>query len=720
MRNCPWTTISLSGIEGSQYESRSPYWTIAFARYANPVSAFSSDANPGASKPLLIVENDAVAVSISSAKSSFGKMANVSLKITNINYAAAVSNGDWMFIWMHENEEQADKVINELIKVRDGSNSPAKTQANKKNDKTYYSTMLTRHDSGLKFMGRVTSCTQSDSLSGGTRQSFGVIQGQAFLEFASSIYYLYDIIASLQGTAAPSSGGVSGLSPEQLAQRAAEDNLQLRSMQGEGLAPSMRAIAKDFYQIFNEKGLDSRRPDIVIGLIFILSLGAQKSPDSEKLGVRNTYNSPIIPPSDVFEILGKSGGELWQIYKVYLGLQKYSTGNQNWNKKFAPILPADESSARKSGFLFRTDTRCKGSIPDVNLLATNQSVWSTLNTYLNPICNEMYTALKLDHNGHISPSLIIREIPFSTGIGEKISVDAEKKFKVNVSNQEVSFESDPSPSFSTSNKLPNQASSLNLNMKSKSNLVYSARNQVPGLPGDSDKRTYYGNLPRWIIDESVILDFTWSTDEADRVNFVQIFGTNGSAGYVGESLNTPDKQSQDQLQRGNLAVDEVDIKRHGLRAFTAHSPYDVSVSDTIQSLAPTWTAMNADWKFNGHLKAKGNLTIVGTSQAISEGDNLEVRGILFHIESVSHQASLGNSGVKKWTTTFTLSNGVVAKSLDNLRSIPRYIGEIESNSYKGLTPGTGYTQVQNRISGKAKDPQTEDKLKNSITKYKGS
>ena len=49
---------------------------------------------------------------------------------------------------------------------------------------------------------------------------------------------------------------------------------------------------------------------------------------------------------------------------------------------------------------------------------------------------------------------------------------------------------------------------------------------------------------------------------------------------------------------------------------------------------------------------------------IAEGDNCEIRGILYHIEAINNSGSLDASGHKSFTTTLSLSNGVVAVSLE--------------------------------------------------------
>jgi hypothetical protein len=187
---------------------------------------------------------------------------------------------------------------------------------------------------------------------------------------------------------------------------------------------------------------------------------------------------------------------------------------------------------------------------------------------------------------------------------------------------------------------------------------------------------------------------------------------------MGEKLiNDPQTRARTQIQQGNFVVDELDIERHGTRAFVMTTPFDMFPDNqTTSSFSPIWAKMQADWKFNGHLKAKGELTTIGASLPVAEGDNLEVRGLLFHIESINHSASIGKNGTKQFRTTYGLSHGVIAASLGNVQASPHYVSLDAIGIYAVNTPGPGLTEVQNRLTGKAVSPTDK---RTSLSSYLG-
>ena len=162
---------------------------------------------------------------------------------------------------------------------------------------------------------------------------------------------------------------------------------------------------------------------------------------------------------------------------------------------------------------------------------------------------------------------------------------------------------------------------------------------------------------------------------------------------------------QSALNSVNYYTDEVDVARHGLRAMILETAFDVyTASDKSGSLAPLWAKLNADWHFNGHLHAKGSLAVNGVVDPICEGDNLQIRDLVFHIESVTHQASLGANGKKTWTTSFQLSRGMLVSGLNKKDSPPLYVTHGASRTYRqtqNSDSSPGFTQVQNRITGEA-------------------
>jgi hypothetical protein len=531
---------------------------------------------------------------------------------------------------------------------------------------------------------------------------------------ASSLYYLFPPDLSIKSLEVQKTGS----SP---VSQIAQQQTNFLSLLGSIVDSNIATLASNVYKILLEPDTQKKTPDIVIGLLFLTCLGVSSPADADKVtGIRGTVSKVILPTKHVFQILSIDPGKIWDIYQIYLGLQTYSqSSGPTWFKKFAPAINDQavgglNDPKAQSNFFHLTSSRCKGYTPFISPEWNNKSVWETLSDYLNPVSNEMYTSLKLDHKGQIRPQLIVREVPFSTGNWKKITETNKMNIQVDQDQSETNpniFSYDQTKADSSSSffdNLPGAAGKAAAAASAAASKIggakaFSSQNSPSGAV--ADLRTYYGNLPRWIVDEALITDFTWHTDEAERINFVQITGTTGSLTFVGDQALNQDTKTASQLRLGNYVVDELDIQRHGTRAFVMSTPFDMSPDNSLTfTFSPIWAKMQADWKFNGHLKAKGELTTIGCSLPVAEGDNLEVRGLLFHIESINHSATLGKNGTKQFRTTYGLSHGVIASSLSNVQNSPHYVSLDTVGIYATNTPGPGLTEVQKRITGQAISP----------------
>jgi len=175
---------------------------------------------------------------------------------------------------------------------------------------------------------------------------------------------------------------------------------------------------------------------------------------------------------------------------------------------------------------------------------------------------------------------------------------------------------------------------------------------------------------------------------------VQVWGTNLGTAFSANpnnQLNSAENYKITQFILGNYVADDQDITRNGLRADISETGFDLPLSDGVQSHAPVWARMMADWKFNGHLKPAGSVTLYGITKPIAEGDNCQVRGVVYHIESVQHVAAI--AGTKKtFRTILGLSNGILASSLRNDKDIPKYPAQQSANP--DYNPGPGYTDAE--------------------------
>lgn len=669
----------LTSNNPSGVDQRSSSWVIAVSRYSEPASGYDPQKDPAAQQQLQIIENDAIGVSISCPKNSFGKTASIRLKPTNVWYPSLVNNGDWICIWMHSDRSQTERISSLLKTIQQGGS---------------VGTQLCDANSGLKFVGRITSINHQDTLgSNGKRSLMQTINAQMFLELATSIYYIFKSPVALAPTPPPSER--TGGSLASLAAQAVQgliENYQINN----GLDASLTDLAQKFLDYYKSGKPGSFAPDNIVALFFIIIMGIDSDAQTGVFGVKGTVNDGITQTKDISKILGRGRAKkLWELYNVYLGLQKYQKSGEWW-QQFNPIV-------ENGDVLKRTPKRTKGFVPFTPTMWDNVSMWDILNRYVNPICNELYTCLRIDENGLIRPTLVHREKPFSTGLFNYLTrggkIDPNLKIRKKSDTDQASFGDTGGLGLGD---LGGSVDTKGI-ADTVSKLTKPFGKEEGGLGGNAD-RTLYASLPRWVVDESIIRSFSYSLDESQRINFVQVWGRNSGAEFTGINVK-PETIKQSQLAAINYYTDEVDVARHGLRARILETNFDVYTADDASgSLAPLWAKMNADWAFNGHLRANANLTVNGVVEPVCEGDNLQIRGLVFHIDSVSHNANLGPNGKKTWTTSFSLSRGMLADSLSKPSKPPMYITHGAVRSYKETQDNDnspGYTWVQERVTGEA-------------------
>jgi hypothetical protein len=692
-------------------KDRNPSWCVAFVRFKTPGAMFiQPNEDPMAERKILVVENDCVSVSVSNQKSSLGKMCEIQMKIGEIYYQNAVAPGDWVFVWMANYQDDIDNILDQLL-GKEGGVPRYLTSS----DQTQNRGMNT-WQSGLKFIGRVMSVPAADAISvGGQRMLAQTISCQAFVELATSVYYTFvsQPIVTAEGA---------------LSQQAAAENFYTRELEtissnktlaqptsqppdgvSSGLEAALTNLSKAFLNFYRtidgKEQIQSTSPEAIIGLLFILLMGVDTNknflnpqangPVGQAIpNAQGTFSDAIAIPKSVSAILGLRASKLWQVYNLYLGLQTYAShGHRVW-RDFSPDNFTPETKV-KGANIYRTAIRCKGFVPFlVPPIWENNSYWTIFNQFLNPIVNEMYTALRINRDGRILPALIVREKPFSTNLFNWL-------YKI-------------APTFVASTDQGNTESagvaSIRKNLSVQDNEALKTYGKdyksIATIAPEIAQRTMYNNLPRWIIDDSVIKSLNVSPSEERRINFVQVWGR--SVGLEMNNLNVSQEILKiAQFSAPNYVADNKDIHRHGLRADITETNYDV-VSNNLGTITPILCRQRADWLFNGHMKLYGTVTLQGVQEPIVEGDNCQIRGVLFHIESVTHSGSLAGSGQKSFTTTLTLSNGIVAHSLDSKDGIPQYaVGNAyldTTNKNVGIQKLPGFTDVENTGARKDRNP----------------
>ncbi len=681
---------------------RNPSWCVAFVRFKTPGAMFIGNEDPFAEKKVLVVENDCVAVNVDNSKGSFAKTASITMKIGEIYYKNAVAPGDYVFVWMNGQQDNIDGIINMLM--RDPGSATSRIDGFDKKK------ILNGWSSGLKFFGRVMSVPESDTIqAGGQRMIAQTISCQSFVELASSIYYTFvaqnvltldnsikaDVAQTNFFTKEIAKLGANPLKPATSTdQKGASNGLEVA-------LSNLSSAFDNFYRRVDGKEVGDTSPEAIIGLLFIITMGVgndsiNNDVDKAIPGARGTFSDAIGVPKGVAGIFGRRGNKLWQMYNVLLGMQKYkSSSNDPW-KRFQPEFTKE--TAKKDSVFYRTPLRCKGFVPFlVPPIWDNNTFWNVYGQFLNSVVNEMYTCMRVNGDGQILPTLVVREKPFSTNLYNHLMKVAP------------TFTPKKTRAVAESAGVSGVRKQLSKEESQQVDEYGTTYEQLEKVAPEITQRTMFNEIPRWVIDESVIVSVNTSPNENSRINFVQVWGRSRGVEMLGANINQ-EILKQAQFLVPNYVCDQGDVKRHGLRADISETNYDV-ISNTMGTISHIIARQRADWLFNGQLKLNGTITLQGVSEPIVEGDNCEVRGILYHIENVSHSGSLAANGTKVFKTTLTVSNGIVASSLDSAKGIPVYaVGNqaLEmTEDMHNVNNLPGFTDIQNTGPRKGRNSDGE-------------
>lgn len=167
--------------------------------------------------------------------------------------------------------------------------------------------------------------------------------------------------------------------------------------------------------------------------------------------------------------------------------------------------------------------------------------------------------------------------------------------------------------------------------------------------------TPFLSLPRWVISPNMIKNMDIGRDNAARINFVQVFGISYGYGVSGQLIAK-------QISQGtNVVSDDLDIKRSGLKPTVMTSTFETTNGkDDIST--PFWAQLQGDIKIGSHMKLGGTVSCNGIEEPIAIGDNAQIDNIVYHIETVTHECRVAQSGQRIFKTYLGLSHGVDATS----------------------------------------------------------
>lgn len=364
----PNSTSPQEMVNGSPaVHQTSPAWVLTFLRWAvrdtlrtepTSTSNYSTITEP------LVVENDCIQLGVADSKSTLTPTMSATLLITDINYETAIAPGDFVFVNILNWESEARRV--------------AKAARN--------STAINGIKDGFKGFYKIQSVRKTLSVdpASGTKRLMVRITGYAFTEFNNNIYFNPNLINDTS-----------------------DQNLELY----------LTNIKKDWDNLQTQKGLT----DIQNILRFLIeSFVGTGFPDS---GRKTSGYSPISAnthfymPNGVGSLLGLDDVEAAKdVYNFIFGIQSYSANAQTLAQGMNPsnIQVQNPTKATYDSRFIILGTPVDGATATKPEYWNQVQAWAILNQFTNAPLNELYTCFRVAPNGSVMPTMILRQIPFTT------------------------------------------------------------------------------------------------------------------------------------------------------------------------------------------------------------------------------------------------------------------------------------------------------------------
>lgn len=536
----------------------SPSWVLTFVRWEirDLLRTNSSISKTSlATRPPLIVESDCIQLTISDNKGTLTPNMSAVLVETDINYLTAIHPGDFVFVNILNWEKDAKNVVKKVKNLQP----------------------INEIDDGFKGFFKIQSVRKviSSDPNTGIKTVLIKIDGFAFTEFNNTIHFNQNLI-----------------------NQADLKNLPLFSSN----------IASIWANVVTKTGIPSCQDILTILISSFIGYGPPEDLRSVQ-GMVFSPNSAYLLPNNVGCLLGIINPSSKQeenfvatvaakdIFLYLFGIQQYD--NYAEQNPSVAMNPSNFDKDQTTGFFYTTQI-CGGQTILKTDYWNQTSLWSILSQYINSPLNELYTCFKLSKFGRVLPTVVFRQIPFTS----------------------EDFES-----------------------------------QKFGVLDDSSQSIYttkFLNLPRWKIGSESVYSLDIGVDESARTNFVQY--------YAGSAFDLQQADTSNETAAHNYVVDSKDVYRSGLRPHIIQNSFAISPAEAVQ-LAPAWARILGDALIGGQLKLNGTIECVGISDPITIGDNLEFNNVVYHIEQVSHVASINpTNGTKTFRTVLNLSYGVSVNS----------------------------------------------------------
>lgn len=575
--------------------SVSPYALVAIWRYRYPATfsrangeSFSNNIFDAIElKPnVLIITEDLRNLTVGTQKTSHITRMQCTIA-PGTDYLSQAMPGDFCAAWMVSSIESFTKVVEALV-----NGKPANFW-----------------DSGFKFFGKVDSLRKVISQApNGLRTTTYNLTANGFTELDASIYY--------------------------------EPYLQNQSV---GLATNfLRNFGISINKLMNDnkQGLDINK----IIPVFLTAFYGEGIPKNQ--GIQNSQNAQttqgldnpnsFIVPGAIAKVLGatkptKSNGLFgWaDVMETLYGIQKYSgnsgsTTAEASNKQIlaANVFVPDGIPTDRDSRLRYTNVPMLGTyLPSPPQFTGQTTVWSIISQFLNPSINEMFCTLKANAKGQILPTLVVRQLPFSSGLATTTLKPIA----------------------------PQTLQNSTKKLKKQKNKKASANNQAAPNTANNPHQlnlTYYMELPRWRVHPILVKHLDVGRSDALRQNFLHVYGDDG--------FSQTNRAAQ--FVRNPPIKDSLDVIRSGLRP--CMGTVNASPEDIRSNRATDWMFILSDIVFGQHLTLNGSMVSQGIQSPICVGDNIEFDETVFHIEGLQHTFQISPNGVKNFTTSLQLTRGM--------------------------------------------------------------
>lgn len=576
-----------------------PYWVLAVFPFQEEVTfqrsgGKSYDQDPSVAvrtgRPLIIT-SDCVSLQVHTSKDTpVGNMQAV-LNLGEVNYLSSIFPGDWCAAWILQSEDDAQDLIKRLSSIT-------------------YTHPCNRPQDGLKFIGRVMSMGKNLVQSpGGPRNVTYNLQASSFMEMESAVFFDPALTDKTNRNAGNFLAKLSQkiqdfISKDSVVRTQKAVPFLMNLLLGAGLPPVL--LQPDP----NTPGI----PPLAVG-----SSGQDR-------GVTNE-DAPYayLIPADVGAIVGKTnvnhvGQTLsgFDFTEAIIGVQNYS---QKPAATIGPMFAPDGLTVgndQGDNYSFTPTDMLGAFTPNFPEFTGQPTVWTLIGKYVNEAINERYATLRVNKNGLVVPSVIIRQIPFTTNVFAD-SLGA-------------------APGSSTA-----PGAVINNSYLSK---AYATGGLTLNV-------TRFLELPRWVVHPLMVSSSRLLRTDALRCNFVHIYG---------QPVHTlRDNTAQAQIVKNPPIQDLADMKRSGLRVHIAQvscAPSDITRDNS--GYGPSlWMALVSDWRMGMHLDLTGTINMTGVTAPICIGDNVEFDdGIVGHIEAVLHSAQIDADGQRSFVTTVNFSHGI--------------------------------------------------------------